>query len=148
VRIRNLPWSSPASSAADCRRRERAAAVRGSHSAGDAHGVFVPRERRVRCLASPEGHDPQIDAWSRPITSCTPECIPSESADTMYSVTAATNLPLSLYREIDRADWARLSAGLDQPLSETEIVGICGIGDRLNLDEVREVYMPLSRLLS
>jgi len=63
-------------------------------------------------------------------------------------VTAATNLPLSQYREIDRADWARLSAGLDQPLSETEVVGIRGIGDRLNLDEVREVYMPLSRLLS
>lgn len=63
-------------------------------------------------------------------------------------MTAATNLPLSQYREIDRADWARLSAGLDQPLSETEVVGIRGIGDRLNLDEIREVYMPLSRLLS
>lgn len=66
----------------------------------------------------------------------------------MVAVTAATNLPLSQYREIDRADWARLSAGLDQPLSETEMVGIRGIGDRLDLDEVREVYMPLSRLLS
>jgi type I pantothenate kinase len=61
---------------------------------------------------------------------------------------SATDLPLSPYREISRADWARLSTGLDQPLSETEIVGIRGIGDRLNLDEVREVYMPLSRLLS
>src|SRR5690606_18686345 len=66
----------------------------------------------------------------------------------MYPVTAATNLPLSPYREIDRADWARLAAGLDQPLSETEVVELRGIGDRLNLDEVREVYMPLSRLLS
>ncbi|MFC5434048.1 type I pantothenate kinase [Microbacterium suwonense] len=66
----------------------------------------------------------------------------------MASVTAAINLPLSQYREIDRADWARLAAGLDQPLTETEVVGIRGIGDRLNLDEVREVYMPLSRLLS
>jgi type I pantothenate kinase len=63
-------------------------------------------------------------------------------------VTSVVNLPLSQYREISRADWARLSAGLDQPLSETEVVGIRGIGDRLNLDEVREVYMPLSRLLS
>ncbi|SJN40989.1 Pantothenate kinase [Microbacterium esteraromaticum] len=63
-------------------------------------------------------------------------------------VSVAANLPLSPYREIDREDWARLSAGLDQPLSETELVGIRGIGDRLNLDEVREVYMPLSRLLS
>ena len=69
--------------------------------------------------------------------------------DTIGFVTVAdSTLPLSPYREIDRADWARLAAGLDQPLSETEIVGIRGIGDRLNLAEVREVYMPLSRLLS
>ncbi len=69
--------------------------------------------------------------------------------DTMGSVTAADpTLPLSPYREIDRADWARLAAGLDQPLSETEVVEIRGIGDRLDLAEVREVYLPLSRLLS
>ncbi|UNK70100.1 type I pantothenate kinase [Microbacterium sp. H1-D42] len=58
------------------------------------------------------------------------------------------SLPLSPYRAIDRADWARLAAGLDQPLSETEVVEIRGIGDRLDLTEVREVYLPLSRLLS
>lgn len=57
-------------------------------------------------------------------------------------------LPLSPYREIDRADWARLAADLDQPLSETEVVELRGLGDRLSLDEVREVYLPLSRLLS
>ncbi len=60
----------------------------------------------------------------------------------------APNQPLSPYREIDRADWARLAAGLDQPLTETEVVGIRGIGDRLDITEVREVYLPLSRLLS
>ncbi|MGF2948835.1 type I pantothenate kinase [Microbacterium alcoholitolerans] len=54
----------------------------------------------------------------------------------------------SPYRAIERADWARLAAGLDQPLSETEVVEIRGIGDRLDLTEVREVYLPLSRLLS
>jgi len=56
--------------------------------------------------------------------------------------------PLSPYREIGRAEWARLAAGLDQPLSETEVVELRGIGDRLDLTEVREVYLPLSRLLS
>jgi len=66
----------------------------------------------------------------------------------MESVSAAPNLPLSPYRAIDRADWARLAAGLDQPLSETEVVEVRGIGDRLDLTEVREVYLPLSRLLS
>ncbi|GAB3600227.1 type I pantothenate kinase [Microbacterium tumbae] len=57
-------------------------------------------------------------------------------------------LPLSPYREIDRGEWARLALGLDQPLTETEVVALRGLGDRLELDEVREVYLPLSRLLS
>ncbi|MFT4135438.1 type I pantothenate kinase [Microbacterium sp.] len=54
----------------------------------------------------------------------------------------------SLYREIDRAAWARLAEGEQQPLTETEIVQLRGLGDRLDLAEVREVYLPLSRLLS
>ncbi|MGO1798471.1 MAG: type I pantothenate kinase, partial [Microbacterium gubbeenense] len=62
--------------------------------------------------------------------------------------TADPTLPLSPYREIGRAEWARLAAGLDQPLSETEVVELRGIGDRLDLTEVGEVYLPLSRLLS
>ncbi len=37
---------------------------------------------------------------------------------------------------------------MTQPLTETEIVQLRGIGDRLDIDEVREVYLPLSRLLS
>lgn len=51
----------------------------------------------------------------------------------MYSVTTADpTLPLSPYREIGRAEWARLAAGLDQPLTETEVVELRGIGDRLS----------------
>lgn len=73
----------------------------------------------------------------------------SSRADTMDAVTTAdTTAPLSPYREIGREEWARLAAGLDQPLSETEVVELRGIGDRLDLTEVREVYLPLSRLLS
>ncbi|MFH8252088.1 type I pantothenate kinase [Microbacterium sp. B2969] len=53
-----------------------------------------------------------------------------------------------LYREIDRSEWSRLAAGMTQPLSETEVVQLRGLGDRLDLTEVREVYLPLSRLLS
>ncbi|MBN9224448.1 MAG: type I pantothenate kinase [Microbacterium sp. SCN 70-27] len=54
----------------------------------------------------------------------------------------------SLYREVDRAEWAALASGIRNPLSETEVVQLRGIGDRLDLTEVREVYLPLSRLLS
>ncbi len=57
-------------------------------------------------------------------------------------------LARELYREIHRADWARLARGIPNPLTETEVVQLRGIGDRLDLDEVREVYLPLSRLLS
>lgn len=60
----------------------------------------------------------------------------------------ATTLADSLYREIDRGEWARLAAGITQPLSETEVVQIRGLGDRLDMAEVAEVYLPLSRLLS
>ncbi|GAB3284883.1 type I pantothenate kinase [Microbacterium lacusdiani] len=56
--------------------------------------------------------------------------------------------PLSLYSEIARGDWSRLAAGMDQPLTEAEVVQLRGIGDRLDVAEVREVYLPLSRLLS
>ena len=62
--------------------------------------------------------------------------------------TAAPAPSLSPYRQIDRAEWARLAGGLEQPLTETEVVQLRGIGDRLDLREVAEVYLPLSRLLS
>ncbi|MEH3090297.1 MAG: type I pantothenate kinase [Microbacterium arborescens] len=63
---------------------------------------------------------------------------------------AQTLSPLapSLYREIDRSDWSRLAAGVTQPLTETEIVQMRGLGDRMDLGEVSQVYLPLSRLLS
>lgn len=61
---------------------------------------------------------------------------------------AHTALDPQLYREIDRADWARMAAGMQQPLTETEIRQLRGLGDPLDLTEVGEVYLPLSRLLS
>lgn len=53
-----------------------------------------------------------------------------------------------MYREIARDEWSRMAADMPQPLTQSEIVQLRGIGDRLDLDEVREVYAPLSRLLS
>ncbi|WP_125131187.1 type I pantothenate kinase [Microbacterium sp. 10M-3C3] len=62
--------------------------------------------------------------------------------------TAASAPRLTPYREIGREEWARLAAGMPQPLTETEVVQLRGLGDRLDVTEVREVYLPLSRLLS
>ena len=44
--------------------------------------------------------------------------------------------------------WAALGEQVDQPLSAAEVTRLRGLGDELDLDEVRQVYLPLSRLLS
>ncbi len=50
--------------------------------------------------------------------------------------------------EISRADWAELGNATELPLSEAEIAQIRGLGDFLDIKEVREVYLPLSRFLN
>jgi type I pantothenate kinase len=52
------------------------------------------------------------------------------------------------YVELDRDAWAALGAATEQPLSAEEIDRVRGLGDELDLDEVQQVYLPLSRLLS
>ncbi len=52
------------------------------------------------------------------------------------------------YVELDRATWSALGASTEQPLSPVEIDRVRGLGDHLDLDEVQQVYFPLSRLLS
>ena len=58
----------------------------------------------------------------------------------------------SPYLELDRADWAGLAQtandATEQPLTAEEIDRVRGLGDQLNLHEVQQVYLPLSRLLS
>src|SRR5512133_2356860 len=54
----------------------------------------------------------------------------------------------SPYVELDRAAWAELGEHVHQPLSTEEIARLRGLGDQLDLDEVQQVYLPLSRLLS
>ena len=50
--------------------------------------------------------------------------------------------------ELDRDDWAALAPTMKAPLSQTEIVELRGLGDELDLTEVEQVYLPLSRLIS
>ncbi|WP_374009709.1 type I pantothenate kinase [Leifsonia sp. LS-T14] len=50
--------------------------------------------------------------------------------------------------ELSRADWAELAQNTRLPLLETEIVQLRGLGDPLDMREVEEVYLPLSRLLN
>jgi type I pantothenate kinase len=50
--------------------------------------------------------------------------------------------------ELDRADWAALAPTTQLPLRETEIVQLRGLGEPLDLGEVTDVYLPVSRLLN
>ena len=54
----------------------------------------------------------------------------------------------SPFVDFDRASWARLGENVPLPLSAEELARIRSLGDEVDLDEVREVYLPLSRLLS
>ena len=55
------------------------------------------------------------------------------------------------YVELSRDAWAELGevrGDWGQPLNAEEIERVRGLGDELDLDEVEQVYLPLSRLLS
>ncbi len=54
----------------------------------------------------------------------------------------------SPYVELDRSAWADLAKSTEAPLTAEEIGRLRGLGDELDLREVQEVYLPLSRLLS
>ncbi len=52
------------------------------------------------------------------------------------------------YVELERATWARLANEVKLPLSAEEVERLRGLGDFLDLQEVSDVYLPISRLLS
>jgi type I pantothenate kinase len=54
----------------------------------------------------------------------------------------------SPYVELDRDAWAALGREVESPLTAEEIRRLRGLGDSLDLEEVEQVYLPISRLLS
>lgn len=56
--------------------------------------------------------------------------------------------PLSPYRSFTVNEWARLRENTPLPLSEEELTELRGMNERVSLDEVAQIYLPLSRLLS
>lgn len=54
----------------------------------------------------------------------------------------------SPFRELDRDTWARLANEISVPLTEDELVQLRGLGERIDMDEVAQVYLPVSRLLN
>ena len=56
--------------------------------------------------------------------------------------------PLGAYDVYGRAEWSRLRLNTPLTLSDTDIAGLRGLADPLSLDEVANIYLPLSRLLN
>ncbi|TQJ29686.1 pantothenate kinase [Microbacterium sp. SLBN-146] len=90
----------------------------------------------------------QAELWHTPAGPAVPAALPATMGAMSADAATETTRADSLYREIPRAEWARLASGMAQPLSETEIVQIRGLGDRLDMAEVAQVHLPLSRMLS
>src|SRR3982751_3234413 len=65
--------------------------------------------------------------------------VPSRSSD---------QIEISRYVDLTRAEWARLRATTPLPLSEAQLRPLGGVTERVSLDEVIDVYLPLSRLLN
>ncbi|MCW5692216.1 MAG: type I pantothenate kinase [Pseudolabrys sp.] len=55
---------------------------------------------------------------------------------------------LSPYRSFSRADWAALREDAPMTLTSDEVLRLRSLHDRLDIKEVEDIYLPLSRLLS
>ena len=55
---------------------------------------------------------------------------------------------LSPYRVFSRAEWATLRQDTPMTLTASEVTRLSSLNDRLDMAEVEEIYLPLSRLLS
>ena len=54
----------------------------------------------------------------------------------------------SPYREFSAQEWSQLREGTELTLNEDDLVKLRGLGETISLDEVEEIYLPLSRLLN
>src|SRR5947209_9975033 len=60
----------------------------------------------------------------------------------------ASRTPPTLYRDFTHEAWGRLRADTPLTLSEADLTQLRGLNERVSLDEVVEIYLPLSRLLN
>ncbi|MGZ4469993.1 MAG: type I pantothenate kinase [Nocardioidaceae bacterium] len=65
-------------------------------------------------------------------------------------VSAVSRPPIDVtpYVEYDRPEWSALRAATSLPLGDDDLTRLRGLGEPIDLGEVEEVYLPLSRLLN
>lgn len=54
----------------------------------------------------------------------------------------------SMFIDLEREAWRALRASTPLPLAPDDIEGLRGLGEQLDVEEVADVYLPLSRLLN
>src|ERR1043166_9117873 len=90
----------------------------------------------------------------RPSTTFRPSVLPSVRLCVFASLrlrVLAVFIPamtVSAYTNFSRAEWARLRDTTPLTLSETDLAELQGLNERLSMQDVEEVYLPLSRLLN
>jgi type I pantothenate kinase len=77
-----------------------------------------------------------LDLGSIPVTIC------------RVSLAGDSHVAVSRFHEFSRAEWARLRASTPLPLSEPQLRPLVGLNEPMSLDEVADIYLPLSRLLN
>ncbi|MCU1603800.1 MAG: coaA [Modestobacter sp.] len=65
----------------------------------------------------------------------------------MGAVTVGTRAQVSPFTAFDRASWRALAGSSPLPLDAADVRELATLGDRIDLDEVTTVYLPLARLL-
>jgi type I pantothenate kinase len=60
----------------------------------------------------------------------------------------AAQVAVSRFVEFTRAEWAGLRASTPLPLTEPQLRRLVSANERMSLDEVADIYLPLSRLLN
>ncbi len=62
--------------------------------------------------------------------------------------TGRSNVQYSPYRHFSRKEWARLRADTPMTLVERDLEALSGVIEELSLEEVEQIYLPMSRLLN
>ena len=60
----------------------------------------------------------------------------------------AGQIAVPRFVEFTRAEWAKLRASTPLPLTEPQLRRLVSVNERMSLDEVADIYLPLSRLLN
>ena len=58
------------------------------------------------------------------------------------------NVRLTPYRTFSKAEWSALRADTPMTLTQEDVERLSGLTEQMSLDQVRDVYLPLSRLLN